>query len=167
MTREELKQYLEALNDRLGKEKPAEETGPVMTFPEDIVSEYLNIEVKPSHLQAVMKELKNNPELDFDYLFIMTGMDWGKELGILYHLESKKHDHVLVVRTKIEDRKNPEVDSMEDLWFTAHLHEREIFDLFGIRFKGHSNLKRIFLTPGFKGYPLRKDYEDDFMIIRK
>ncbi len=167
MKREELKNILENINRELSSEKKLAEGEQVILFPEDIVSEYLNIIVAPQHLKDVMRILKTDPELNFDYLFNMTGMDWGKNLGIIYHLESKSNDIVVVVRTHIEDRENPEVDTMEDLWFTAHLHEREIYDLFGIRFRGHSNLKRIFLTPGFKGHPLRKDYEDDFMIIRK
>ncbi len=167
MKTEELKNILEEINRELIREKKLAEGERVITFAEDINSEYVNIIVSPGHLKDVMRILKTDPRLNFDFLFNMTGMDWGKDLGIIYHLESKANDVVVVVRTHIEDRENPEVDSMEDLWFTAHLHEREIYDLFGIRFRGHSNLKRIFLTPGFKGHPLRKDYEDDFMIIRK
>ncbi len=127
----------------------------------------VNVEIPASILIPFMKKLKEDPELDFDFLFDMIGMDWGKELGILYYLKSTNKGHKLIVRIKIEDRENPEVETLENIWKSAHLQEREIFDLFGIRFNGHSNLKRIFLREDFKGYPLRKDYEDDYMIIRK
>ncbi len=167
MTNQELIQYIDKWNEdaKFILPDPGEEK--LIKVLEDLPRQILRVEIPMSHLQSFMKRLKDDPELNFDYLFDMIGMDWGKELGIIYHLVSTKKGHRIMVSIKIPDRENPEVETMENLWKAAHLQEREIFDLFGIRFKGHSNLKRIFLTEDFKGYPLRKDYEDDYMIIRK
>ncbi|WP_372973339.1 NADH-quinone oxidoreductase subunit C, partial [Muriicola sp.] len=104
-------------------------------------------------------------ETEFDYLFCLTGVDWGEELGVIYHLESTTKRHILVVKVSTADRENPELDTVCDLWFTAEFHEREVFDFFGIRFRNHPNLKRLFLTEDWEGYPLRKDYEDDVNMI--
>ena len=167
MTNEELIQHITAWNTEAEFQLPAGSETEFISALEDMSGEYLNVEIPSAGLIPFMKRLKEDAELQFDYLFDMIGMDWGNELGILYHLVSTTRGHHLIVRIKIEDRENPEVDTVENIWKAAHLQEREIFDLFGIRFKGHSNLKRIFLAEGFKGYPLRKDYEDDYMIIRK
>ncbi len=167
MTNQELITYITAWNDDAQFSLPAETDSGIISAIDDLSGTIVNVEIPPTHLTEFMKRLQSDPELQFDYLFDMIGMDWGKELGILYYLKSTVLHHKIVVRIKIEDRENPEVDTMENIWKAAHLQEREIFDLFGIRFKGHSNLKRIFLRKDFKGYPLRKDYEDDYMIIRK
>jgi len=167
MTNEELKAYLQTWDDKLEFIEPVPDDTSLVTVLDDLSGTWLNVEVPLSHLKGFMRQLHADKETAFDYLFNMTGMDWGKELGVIYHLESKRHGHILVVRARTADRENPVFPTMEDIWNTAHLHEREIFDLLGIRFEGHSNLKRIFLTPDFKGYPLRKDYEDDYMILRK
>lgn len=105
--------------------------------------------------------------LGFDYLFSMTGMDWGKELGVTNHIENTETHNMIVVKVKIEDRNHPELETLENIWKTAHLHEREIFDLFGINFKGHTVMKRLLLPEDWEGYPMRKDWMDDTkMIIR-
>ena len=167
MTAEELKNYLQSWDDSLEFIEQVPEEVALFAALEDIPSEWLNVEVPLSHFKGIMKQLKADENTAFDYLFNMTGMDWGQELGVIYHLESTRHGHILVVRVRTADRENPEIPTVEDIWKTAHLHEREIYDLLGIRFTGHSNLKRIFLTPDFQGHPLRKDYEDDYMILRK
>jgi NADH:ubiquinone oxidoreductase subunit C len=130
-------------------------------------SAYLNVSVLPDHLHAFMFRLKNDPATHFDYLFCLTGVDWEPELGIIYHLESTVHRHMLVVRTKTTDRENPTLDSVCDIWATAEFHEREVFDFFGIRFNNHPNLKRLFMTEEWLGYPLRKDYVDEANMIIK
>ena len=111
--------------------------------------------------------MKNTEELDFDYLFCVTGMDWGKELGVIYHLESISKKHNIVVKVMTEDRENPTLDTVSSIWRTAEFHEMEVFDFFGIRFNNHPNMKRLFLTPEWPGYPLRKDYEDTANMIIK
>ena len=86
-------------------------------------------------------------------------------MEVLFHLRSTTHDHELVVRSKIDNRKNPVIDSVYGLYKTAEFHEREIFDLFGIKFKNHPDLRRLFLDDDWEGYPLRKDYVDEVNIV--
>ena len=130
-------------------------------------SQFLNISVLPEYLHQLMTALKNNPETYFDYLFCLSGVDWEPELGVVYHLESTTHRHTIVVKVKTEDRENPVFDSVSDLWRTAEFHEREVFDFFGVKFKNHPNLKRLFLTDEWEGFPLRKDYVDDINMVIK
>lgn len=130
-------------------------------------SQFLTILVQPAQLHQLMFELKNNSETNFDYLFCLTGVDWGKELGVVYHLESTSKRHIIVVKTQTEDRENPTFDSVYDIWRTAEFHEREVFDFFGIKFNNHPNLKRLFLTDEWEGFPLRKDYEDQINMVIK
>ena len=100
-------------------------------------------------------------------MYCLTGIDWGEELGVIYHLESIDKNHCMVVKVKTSDRENPVLDTVSDIWRTAEFHEMEVFDFFGIRFKGHPNLKRLFLPPEWDGYPLRKDYEDEVNMVIK
>ncbi len=127
-------------------------------------AKYLIIEIAPDQYLALMENLRNK---GFDYLFSMTGMDWGKELGVTNHLENTQAGQMLMVKVKLADRDNPELPTIEKIWKTAHLHEREIYDLFGINFKGHSVMKRLLLSEDWEGYPMRKDWHDETkMIIR-
>jgi NADH-quinone oxidoreductase subunit C len=130
-------------------------------------SQFLNVSIDPDHLLVLMRFLKNTPETHFDYLFCLTGVDWGKELGVIYHLESTTHRHMLVVRVTTPDRETPTLDTVSDLWRTAEFHEREVHDFFGIRFNGHPNMKRLFLTEDYVGCPLRKDFSDEVNMIVK
>ncbi|PJB12874.1 MAG: NADH-quinone oxidoreductase chain 5 [Flavobacteriales bacterium CG_4_9_14_3_um_filter_40_17] len=137
-----------------------------LTFTEE-GSEFLNISVQPKQLHRLMKQLKTNAETQFDYLFCLTGVDWETSLGVVYHLESTTHRHIVVVKVQTEDRKNPAFDTVSDIWKTAEFHEREVFDFFGIKFNHHPNLKRLFLTDEWVGYPLRKDYVDEINMVVK
>ncbi|MDP3312681.1 NADH-quinone oxidoreductase subunit C [Lutibacter sp.] len=130
-------------------------------------SQYLNITVKPDQLHQLMLQLKNNSETSFDYLFCVTGIDYEKELGVIYHLESTTFRHSIVIKVKTEDRENPTFDSVWNIWRTAEFHEREVFDFFGIIFNNHPNLKRLFLTEDWDGFPLRKDYVDEINMVIK
>jgi NADH/F420H2 dehydrogenase subunit C len=130
-------------------------------------SQFLNITVQPEQLQQLMSQLKSNPETNFDYLFCLSGVDWGSALGVVYHLESTTHRHQIVVKVKTEDRENPTFDTVYDIWRTAEFHEREVFDFFGILFTNHPNLKRLFLTEDWDGFPLRKDYVDEINMVIK
>jgi len=130
-------------------------------------SQFLNITVSKDELHSICEKLKQTPELDFDYLFCLTGMDWGEDLGVIYHLESIQNKHEIVVKVKTGDRDNPTLDSVNELWRTAEFHEMEVFDFFGIKFNKHPNLKRLFLPPEWEGFPLRKDYEDQANMIIK
>ena len=139
---------------------------PELEFTEE-ESQFLNITVQPEQLHQLMSQLKSNSETNFDYLFCLSGMDWGKELGVVYHLESTTHRHTIVVKVKLSDRENPTLDTVSDIWFTADFHEREVFDFFGITFNNHPNLKRLFLTEDWDGFPLRKDYVDEINMVIK
>lgn len=139
---------------------------PKLEFTEE-GSQYLNITVQPENLHQLMSQLKNDTETNFDYLFCVTGMDWGAALGVIYHLESTSHRHSIVVKVQTEDRENPTFDTVSNIWKTGDFHEREVFDFFGIKFNNHPNLKRLFLTDEWEGFPLRKDYVDEANMIIK
>lgn len=130
-------------------------------------SQFLNITVQPEQLHQLMSQLKSNAETSFDYLFCLSGVDWGEELGVVYHLESSIHRHIIVVKVQTEDRENPTFDTVSNIWHTADFHEREVFDFFGIKFNNHPNLKRLFLTEDWDGFPLRKDYVDEINMVIK
>lgn len=127
---------------------------------------YVEVTVPSGLLHTTMQQLRDTPELSFDYLFSLTGTDINNTLGVVYHLESTRHRHMVVVRTAAEDRNNPVIDSVCDLWQTANLNEREAYDLLGIRFANHPDLRRILLDDDFIGHPLRKDYTDEHIIER-
>jgi len=114
--------------------------------------------VKPDSLLAVATFLKDTPGLDFNYLNFVTAIDYYDHFEVVYQLTSLEHNHSLVVKTRCYDRENPALPSVVSLWQGADFQEREIYDLMGIRFEGHPNMKRIFLWEGFQGHPLRKDY---------
>lgn len=139
---------------------------PELEFTEE-KSQFLNIVVPPNQLHQLMSQLKSNKETNFDYLFCLSGVDWGTALGVVYHLESTIHRHILVVKVKTEDRENPTFDTVSNIWLTADFHEREVFDFFGIKFNNHPNLKRLFLPDEWDGFPLRKDYVDEINMIIK
>lgn len=137
-----------------------------LTFTEE-ESQFLNVTIKPSELIELMTRLKSDESTYFDYLFCLSGVDWGEDLGVVYHLESTVHRHQLVVKVRTADREQPRLPTVSSIWRTAEFHEREVFDFFGINFTDHPNLKRLFLTDEWEGYPLRKDYEDEINMIIK
>jgi len=130
-------------------------------------SQFLTVTVAKEDLFSLCENLKQDKVLAFDYLFCLTGIDYGEELGVIYHLESTIHRHQLVVKVNLKDRENPVLDSLTQIWKTAEFHEMEVFDFFGIKFNNHPNLKRLFLTPEWSGFPLRKDYVDEENIVIK
>ena len=113
---------------------------------------------KADLLLEVAGYLKDTPGLDFDYLNAITAVDYYDCFEVVYQLTSLKHNHSLVLKTRCYNRDNPTLPSVVSLWRGADFQEREIYDLFGISFEGHPNLKRIVLWEGFEGYPLRKDF---------
>ena len=128
-------------------------------FPGSIVESSPNsLVVKSESWLEVATFLKTTPGLDFDYLTSITAVDYYDYFEVVYQLTSIKHNHSLVVKTRCYGRDNPTVPSVVSLWRGADFQEREIYDLMGISFEGHPNLKRIFLWEGFQGHPLRKDY---------
>jgi NADH-quinone oxidoreductase subunit C len=128
--------------------------------------QYLEVTVPPSALHKLAKQLREKEEAQFDFLFCLSGVDYGTDLGVIYHLRSTIFDHAVVLKTRTSDRENPILDSVSDIWQTANFHEREVYDLIGIKFKDHPDLRRLFLDNSW-GFPLRKDYVDDINIVTK
>jgi NADH-quinone oxidoreductase subunit C len=128
--------------------------------------QYCEVTVAPENLHRIAVLLREKEETLFDYLICLSGVDYGQDLGIVYHLSSTKHRHMLVLKTRTSDREKPNFDTVSDIWKTADFHEREVFDLLGIRFNNHPDLRRLFLDSSW-GYPLRKDYVDDINIVTK
>ena len=114
--------------------------------------------VKSESLSQVCRFLNRSPGFDFDYLVDLTGVDYLDYLEMVYHLVSMKHNHSLVIKTRCYNREAPVVPSVTPIWQGADFQEREVYDLLGIRFEGHPNMKRLLLWEGFQGHPLRRDY---------
>jgi NADH-quinone oxidoreductase subunit C len=139
-------------------------------FPEVQISsgkQFLTVNADKSQLHKLSAYLKSNAELKFDYLFCESAVDFANRFEMVYHLDSTQHRHQIVLKSSIPDKVNPEIDSVVDIWVGAEYHEREIFDLFGIKFNGHPNLRKIFLDNDWVGFPLRKDYVDDINIVER
>jgi NADH-quinone oxidoreductase subunit C len=128
--------------------------------------QFLEIIVNPSKLYSIARQLKVIKELQFNFLFCLTGVDYGQDLGVIYHLRSTIFNHTIVLKTRTSDREHPNIDSVSDIWKTADFHEREVFDLLGIKFNSHPDMRRLFLDSSW-GFPLRKDYVDDMNIVTK
>jgi NADH-quinone oxidoreductase subunit C len=114
--------------------------------------------VKSESLPAVAEYLKTEKSLDFDYFNFVTAVDYYSYFEVVYRLDSVTHNHSIVLKTRCYDRDNPAVPTLTGLWQGADFQEREVYDLMGIKFEGHPNLKRMFLWDGFEGHPLRKDF---------
>ena len=128
-------------------------------FPGGILESDQNcLVVKDDSLLGIASFLKDTPGLNFDYLNYITAVDYFEYFEVIYQLTSLEHNHSLVVKARCYERDNPVLPSVVGLWQGADFQEREVFDLMGISFDGHPNMKRIFLWEGFPGYPLRKDY---------
>lgn len=108
----------------------------------------------------VAKLLRDDEDLQFDFLQCVTGVDYKDHMEVIYNFYSTTKKHYLYVKVRTS-RENPEIISAEPLWKAADYMEREVYDLLGIKFKGHWNLKRILLPDDWEGHPLRKDYITD------
>ena len=114
--------------------------------------------VSNEFLLPVASYLKDTPGLDFDFLSYITAVDYCDYFEVAYRLTSLEHNHSLVMKTRCYGRDNLSLPSVVSLWRGADFQEREIYDLFGITFDGHPNMRRIFLWDSFEGNPLRRDY---------
>lgn len=112
------------------------------------------IETTAEELYKVVLDLRHNRQMDF--LESLTGMDWGDQLGVVYHLESTITSERVIVKATTE-RNNPELPSVCDLWKGAELNEREVYDFFGILFINHPDMRRLYLRSDWVGHPLLKD----------
>ncbi|MFC2070757.1 NADH-quinone oxidoreductase subunit C [Chloroflexota bacterium] len=128
-------------------------------FPESIIeSDDQSIVVKSESLFDLISYLKTTPDFEFNYLNDITAVDYLDYFDVVYHITSMVKNHSLVVKTRCKGRENLSVPSIVGLYKGANSQERELYDLMGISFEGHPNLKRIFMWEGFQGHPLRKDY---------
>ena len=135
-------------------------------FPDEVVEvvEFrgdTTIEVKPERIVDICTALKDGHDTGFKYLSMIAGMDYSPaspRFGVVYNLYSHKHHDRITLKTRLADDQAPAVDSVAKVWSTANWHEREIFDMMGIRFQGHPDLRRILMPGDWVGHPQRKDY---------
>jgi len=116
-----------------------------------------NVKITPSSLLAICEKLHSEPELAFDYLADITAIDWRDRIEVVYQLTNLASNAKVALRVDL-DRDKPELDSVTSVWKGADYQEREVYDLMGVVFKGHPDLRRILLPEDWEGYPLRKDY---------
>lgn len=115
------------------------------------------IVVDPGAVVEVCRFFKEEPEMAMDCLSNESGVDYGDRIEVVYHLFSYRHRHQAVVKVRLA-RDDPSVATVENLWASANWMEREIFDLLGVRFEGHSDLRRLLMPEDWPGHPLRKDF---------
>lgn len=127
--------------------------------------QFLTFIIPPAQMHDLAIRLKSEADLAFDFLFCLSAVDMVNYLEVVYHLESTLHKHQLELKVRTGDRLNGSVDTVCDVWRTAEFHEREAYDLMGIRFTNHPDLRRLFLEEDWKGHPLRKDYADEVNIV--
>lgn len=117
-----------------------------------------NVWIKCEKLLDVCSYLRNDTELDMQFLNSISAVDYIEYFELVYHLRSLRNNTTLIIKTKCFGRENITVSSVTSVWRGAELQEREIWDLMGINFSNHPNMKRILLWEGFPGHPLRKDF---------
>lgn len=157
MTKEELKIKLAAL---------------ISSASFDESSEWLIMNIVPGEWPRVSQLIRNDPTLSFDYLFCMTCVDWLKNpsgkpyLSMVYHLTSTRHRQPLVIKVQL-DRDKPEIETVSHIWRTAEFNEREVYEMFGVNFLNHPDLRLLILPDGWEGRnPMRKDFEDPVNMIK-
>jgi NADH:ubiquinone oxidoreductase subunit C len=128
--------------------------------------EWINVKVDASKWLAFAKQLRLKPAMNFNFLFCLTCIDWKTHLTMVYHLSSTQYRHNMVVKVDLDANK-PEVESLSAIWRTAEFHEREVYELFGVNFLNHPDLRLLILPDGWEGKnPLRKDFEDPINMIK-
>ena len=138
------------------KERFASDVVEVTDFRGDV-----SVEVKPKKLLEICKFVKEDSDLDFQQCVDVTAIDWAKRKNrftTVYHLLSYNKNHRLRIKATIEDAKNPEIDSVVSVWPGANWYERETWDMYGIKFKNHPDLRRMYMPEAFEYHPLRKDF---------
>lgn len=124
-----------------------------------------SVDVPVGRLEPLMRQLRDREPFSFDMLCCHTAVDWLAEdkFELIYHLYSTKHGHYLMISCMV-GRDSQAVPTMGEIWPIAHWQEREVYDLFGVLYEGHSDLRRVFLDDDWQGHPLRKDYKDPGML---
>jgi NADH-quinone oxidoreductase subunit C len=137
---------------------------PSATFEEG--GEWLNIAADAADWQAFAGQLRHDAQLQFDYLFCLTCIDWKTHLTMVYHLSSTTYRHNMVVKIKL-DSSSPQIETVSHIWKTAEFHEREVYEMFGVNFLNHPDLRLLILPDGWEGKnPMRKDFDDPVNMIR-
>jgi NADH-quinone oxidoreductase subunit C len=138
------------------EDKFAEEVVEVVEFLGDTT-----IVVKPERIVEICTALRDNHDTAFRYLSMIAGMDYlpaSPRFGVVYNLYCHKHHHRITLKTLLADDRAPMIDSVSMVWSSAIWHEREIYDMMGIRFNGHPDLRRLLMPGDWVGHPQRKDY---------
>jgi NADH:ubiquinone oxidoreductase subunit C len=122
--------------------------------------------VESANWHLLATQLRQQEDLCFDYLFCLTCIDWKTHLTMVYHLDSTKYRHNIVVKVKLE-KTNPAIETVSDIWKTANFHEREVYEMFGVNFLHHPDLRLLILPDGWEGKnPMLKDFEDPINMIK-
>jgi len=137
---------------------------PTVTFEQG--GQWLTLQVESVNWHLLATQLRQQEALCFDYLFCLTCIDWKTHLTMVYHLDSTKYRHNIVVKV-ILDKTNPTIETVSDIWQTANFHEREVYEMFGVNFLHHPDLRLLILPDGWEGKnPLLKDFEDPINMIK-
>jgi NADH:ubiquinone oxidoreductase subunit C len=132
----------------------------------DESGEWLNMTIASGDFLNVAQLLRNDPALNFDYLFCLTCVDWKTHLTMVYHFTSTLFRQPLVIKIQL-DRNKPEIESVSHIWRTAEFNEREAYEMFGVNFLNHPDLRLLILPDGWEGKnPMRKDFEDPVNMIK-
>ena len=135
-------------------------------FPEEVldVREFrgqVSVTLRKGRILEICRFLHDDPDLYLDYLVDLCGVDYlGKKVNrfeVVYHLYSVRHRHAIRLKAEVPEN-DVRIDSVMPVWVGVNWHERECFDMYGIFFSGHPDLRRILLPEDWEGYPLRKDY---------
>ena len=113
--------------------------------------------VRAGDIVRLCELLKGRADLGFDYPMSITAVDWPENFEVVYHLYSIPHRHYVTLKVKL-DKENPRIESVISVWKGADWQEREVYDMFGIEFEGHPDLRRILTDEDIEGFPLRKDF---------
>lgn len=130
----------------------------------DETGEFLTVQVEKETFRGFAENLRQSV-INMDYLFCLTCVDWKTHLTMVYHFSSTNHRNTLVVKVKL-DRENPQIETICDIWRTAEFHEREVYEMFGVTFINHPDLRKLILPDDFVGFPLRKDFEDTVNMVK-
>ena len=126
----------------------------------------MTVNVEPKDWKLLAQHLLNDALLLFDFLFCLTCVDWKTHLTMVYHLDATTFRHNIVVKSKL-DAGNPEIETVSDIWKTANFHAREVYEMFGVNFLHHPDLRLLILPDGWEGKrPLLKNFEDPVNMIR-
>jgi NADH:ubiquinone oxidoreductase subunit C len=128
--------------------------------------EWVNVSIEPAVWKPFALQLRHAEGLVFDFLFCVTCVDWKTHLTMVYHLTSVNYRHSIVIKIKL-DRTEPQIETVSGIWRTAEFNEREVYEMFGVQFINHPDLRLLILPDGWEGRnPMRKDFEDPVNMIR-